>query len=199
MTLKARWLWPLLLTLLGFSLRLYQIDKTTFRGDEATTIQYWMLQPLSVTIPQQLTEDPHPILAYALYRGWGLLVGQTPLAARMLSALAGTLAIPLMIRFAQHITRSRWIAWISGFLWAIHPYLIWHSQDARNYALWSTASLAALWFAVRALDRDRPKDWLLYIGVASIAAYIYYLEAFMLGALSLFVLVAYWHQRRMWW
>src|SRR5215207_5053780 len=48
--------------------------------------------------------------------------------------------------------------------------------------------LLAVWLALRALDRQRHIDWLLYVVAAALAGYVYYLELFVVAALNVFVL-----------
>lgn len=185
------------LVLVGFALRIYRLDRDNFRGDEAFTVQYWMLPTLNEALTTYITLDPQPPLAYAAYNTWGKLVGLSEFAVRVLPALAGTLGIPILYQFVMQVYRSaksRSLALLAALLWTVHPFLIWHSQDARNYALWSTMSLLGLWLALRALQHYRPKDWIIYIVVAAATGYLYYLELFVWFALSLFVLIAYWRQ-----
>ncbi|NJL92380.1 MAG: hypothetical protein HC915_01015 [Anaerolineae bacterium] len=75
--------------------------------------------------------------------------------------------------------KSRGALW-AGALWAINPFLIWHSQDVRNYAIWAAFSPLALWLFWCALTSNRWRDWALY-GVAQVAAsYTFLLEPFFL-------------------
>lgn len=184
----------ILLTLLGFALRVYALDRVPFRGDEAFTVLNWITPPLGATLASDIpTRDPQPPLAYAVFWGWGQLTGTSELAMRLLPALAGTLGIPLLYALGARL-HSRQMGALAALLWAIHPHLIWHAQDARNYALWSALSAAALWLALRALAHQRRRDWALYVLAAAAAAYMYYLELFVLVALNLFVAAAYWRR-----
>lgn len=183
-----------LLTLLGFALRIYALDRVPFRGDEAFTVLNWITPPLADTLASDVpTRDPQPPLAYAVFWGWGQLTGTSELAVRLLPALVGTLGIPLLYALGTRL-HSRYLGTLAALLWAAHPYLVWHAQDARNYALWATLSAAALWLALRALARQRRRDWALYVLAAVAAAYLYYLELFVLVALNLFVLAAHWRK-----
>lgn len=196
MTPRRTRIWLGLLTLVGFFLRVYRLKRSDFRGDEAFTVQYWMLPTLTESIQRYITLDPQPLLAYAAYNLWGQLVGFSEFAVRMLPALAGTLSVAVMYRFALRATKNRPIALTAAAIWTLHPFLIWHAQDARNYALWSLASVAGLWLALRALERDRPQDWVAYVSIAAVTGYLYYLELFVFVALSAFVLFAFWMQWR---
>lgn len=185
------------LIILGFALRLHQITLVPLRGDEAFTVLNWMRQPLSETLLHVATIDPHPPLAYALFRGWGLLAGTEELAARLLPALISLLGIPALYGLGSRLS-GRGAGLLVALLWSLHPLQIWHAQDARNYAIWAGLSAVALWLALRAVERRRPLDWTLYLAAALVAAYIYYLELFTLLVLNLYVLLAYWRRWGVW-
>jgi hypothetical protein len=125
-----------------------------------------------------------------------LLFGTSEFGMRNLPALANLIGVPTLYALGHRISGRR-MGVLAALLWAVHPFEIWHAQDARGYALWAAASAVALWMALRALNRRRRIDWALYIIAAALAAYLYYLELFTLAALTLFVLIAYWGQWRL--
>ncbi|MBC7809960.1 MAG: glycosyltransferase family 39 protein [Burkholderiales bacterium] len=187
-----------MLVIVGFALRLYQIDTVPFRGDEAHTVQYWADQPLANTLETISTVDPHPPLAYAMFRGWRLLFGEVGISEfimRILPALLNVIGIPAIYALGKRMSGQP-VGLLSALLWTVHPYQIWHAQDARNYAIWSAFSLISLWLATRALDSSRKRDWILFTAAAVLATYTYYLELFMFVAMSSYVAVAYWRNWR---
>jgi hypothetical protein len=184
------------LTLLGFALRFYRLNAVSLRGDEAFTVLHWMREPLAQTLANIATVDPQAPLSYVLYRGWGLLMGTQEDVARVLPALLSVIGIPAMYALA-HRLRGPTLGLLAALLWAIHPYEIWHAQDARNYAIWAMLSLLAIWLALRALDRGRRIDWALYVAAAALAAYVYYLELFVLLVLNIYVFGTRWRDRRL--
>ncbi len=186
----------IILVLVGFALRLYRIEAASFRGDEAFTVLNWVRQPLADTLSGPIpTSDPQPPLAYALFRGWGLLFGDGEFAMRLLPALFNLIGIPALYALGCRIGGSR-LGLLAALLWAIHPFQIWHSQDARNYAIWAALSALSLWLALRAIEKQRRVDWILYVGAAVLAAYTYYLELFILAALNLYVAYLVFVQRQ---
>jgi hypothetical protein len=183
----------LLLILIGFVLRLYQLDASPFRGDEAFTAQYWTL-PLDQSLTQIATIEPHPALTYASYYLWGALVGIDEFPLRMFPALISLLAIPALYGMGQHLG-GRWAGLLAAFLWVLQPYALWHAQDARNYALWSGLSAVSLWLGLIALRHNRLGDWLRYGLTVTLAANLFYNEWFTIIGFGLYVLVVY---RRDW-
>ncbi|MBK8032361.1 MAG: glycosyltransferase family 39 protein [Chloroflexi bacterium] len=184
------------LILLGFALRLYQINHVPLRGDEAFTVIHWVREPLAQTIANIATIDPQAPLSYALFRGWGMLTGTTEFTVRYLPALLNLLGVPVLYALGKRLGGGR-LGYVAALFWAIHPYQIWHAQDARNYAIWAALSPLAAWLALRALDKHRRLDWLLYVLAAATAGYIYYLELFALVVLNLFVFITHWRDRRL--
>jgi hypothetical protein len=183
------------LTILGFALRLYHIDTPSFRGDEAFTVLNWVNRPLHETLSSEIPlKDPQPPLGFALFRGWFLLLGAGELSMRVLPALVGTLVIPAAYVLGKRLSGQQAGA-LAALLISIHPFLIWHAQDARVYAIWSALSALALWLALVALQRQRLIDWFLYIILALCAVYTYYLELFVLAALNIYVFSRYWLNR----
>ncbi|MCY4022806.1 MAG: glycosyltransferase family 39 protein [Anaerolineaceae bacterium] len=186
---RAQTLALLVATLLaGFALRLFQLDSFSFRGDEALTVLTWVSRPLAETLQSDIpVRDPQPPLAYALFWGWATLFGTGELLMRLLPvfiSLAGVAGIYAL----GHRIGGRRTGLIAAALLTIHPFLVWHAQDARPYAIWVSASTIAAWLALCALQRDRRKDWLLYVLAAAAAANLYYLELFFLLALNLYAL-----------
>ncbi len=186
------------LTLIGFALHLYRIDTVSFRGDEAFTVLNWTSHPLSETLQSEIPlRDPQPPLTFALFRGWALLFGTSEFSMRLLPALFSLPGIAAVYALGKRLG-GRSLGLLAALLWTLHPFLIYHAQDAKAYAIWASCSAIAVWLALRALAKDRRLDWLLYIIAASIAAYLYYLELFTLLALNLYVLLCWRSRLRSW-
>ncbi len=177
--------------LLGFALRLYRIDAVPLRGDEAFSVTNWARQPLADSLTKTASIEPHPPLTYVLFRAWGLLAGTSEFTMRLLPALFNLPGIPALYAIGKCLGGRR-IGLLAAFLWAVHPYEIWHAQDARNYAIWAGLSALSLWLGLHALVRRRPVDWLLYILTATVAIQVYYLELFTQAALALYVVISRW-------
>jgi hypothetical protein len=180
------------LLLIGFGLRLYHLDAVAFRGDEAFSAQYWADQPLATTFSSIATLEPHPPLTYILFRLWGLLVGvRDVFTLRLLGVLPNMLGIAGMYALGKRLTGDKRVGVLAAALWAIHPYQIWHAQDFRNYAMWAGLSVLTLWTALRVIDSDRRRDWIIYCAVAIFTCYIFYMELITIGVLGLFVVMLF--------
>ncbi len=196
MNVKQRLACVAALTLLGFALRFYQLNRVPLRGDEAFTVLHWMREPLASTLANIATKDPQAPLSYVLYRAWGFIMGTSENVARILPALLNVLGIPVMYALGHRLRGWR-LGLLAALLWSINAFQIWHAQDARNYAIWAVLSPLAVWLALRALDRQRRIDWLLYVIAAALAGYVYYLELFVVAALNLYALLTRWRDRQL--
>jgi 4-amino-4-deoxy-L-arabinose transferase-like glycosyltransferase len=186
-----------LVILAGFALRLFQLNEMSLRGDETFTVMHWMREPLAQTLAEIRTIDPQPPLAYAIFHVYGMLAGTQEHIVRFLPALLNTLGIAAAYGAGRRLVGARAGLALAG-MYAAAPHILWHAQDARNYSLWSAASLIALWLALRALQRNRRLDYVLYVTAASVACYLYYLELFFVAALNVYAIAAYWRKWSVW-
>lgn len=199
-----RKLWrPLLLiiVLLAFGLRMFQLDNFGFWLDEGLTplrSGYSVAEILSnrITIQDGVTKDTHPPLHYLLIHFSRRLFGESDLAYRVPSVFAGVILVPLLFQLARRMDRSK-TALLAAFLAAINPLQVWYAQEARMYTLLvllSAAATLALW---RALTEERLGRWLgIYIVCAGLAFYTHYTAIFLIGAQSLFWYGLLWRRGR---
>lgn len=192
-----KWVWLIAIVLLGFGLRLLLLDAVALRGDEAFSVQYWAGQSLSITLSDIATIEPHPPLTYALFRFWGLFVGlDNPVALRLLPVFSNILGVAAMYILGRRLLSPQ-AGLIAAFLWAIHPFEIWHAQDFRNYALWASLSAITLYAGLRVLDEKSSRiDWLRYIVIGTFSGMIFYFELITIGVLLVYGWVILWQRKR---
>lgn len=125
----------LLLIAAGAALRIYRLGHQSFWVDES--ISY-------ILAVEDRSPVEHPPLYFrALGVALRLLDSRQEWAVRLLSAVAGTLSIPLIF-FLGRAAGDRWTGVAAAFVLAISPYHIQVSQEARMYALLCLFTLAAL-------------------------------------------------------
>lgn len=193
---RQHWLILLALILLGFALRLFQLNQASLRGDEAFTIIHWMREPLGQTLSSIVTIDPQPPLAYALYYVYGQIVGTQEYVVRFLPAFLNLMGIPALYAIGRRLG-NRQIGYIAAALFAISPAILWHAQDARNYPIWVAAAAISLWLGLVAIERRRTLDWVLFVAASAVACYLYYLQLFFVIVLNLYVIFIYWRDRKL--
>lgn len=81
-------------------------------------------------------EPQHPPLYFLLARFSSLLLGDSLLGMRSVSALCGTLAVPAMVLLGLELTGDRSISLLAGAMAAVSPLWIRFAQDGRPYSLW---------------------------------------------------------------
>ena len=117
--------------LLGAALRLHGIAREGAWADELWTLlitdpalgfdEFW----------RQVLADAHPPLYYLLMRGWSAVFGQSDLAARLPSAIAGILTVA--VTGAAPLPKPGRLILMA--LLAVSPGAIQYAQEARSYAL----------------------------------------------------------------
>lgn len=131
--------------------------------------KYQQINPdrnLADTLHSLATEDPqHPPTYYILARYWAQWFGSSVTAMRSLAAVISLLVFPAIYWLAWELFESPAVAWMSIALFAISPYHILFAQEARQYSLWTLATIlstAALLKATRANEENQDLTRLLY-------------------------------------
>ena len=141
----ARWTPYLLagITAIGFILRVWEIDTKGLWLDEAFSV--WLgWQPLGEMLSWLVRIDQHPPLYYALLHFWIKLAGDNPDDVRMLSAILGTLTIPVMFLLGRRLMGTT-VGLLAALILALSPFHVRFAQETRMYtALMLNASLALL-------------------------------------------------------
>ncbi len=188
--------------LVAFAVRLYRLGAESFWYDE-TVSAYLARQPLREMIAHTAL-DIHPPGYYALLHGWVTLTspwmgsGLEYLLA-FISVWFGVVTVSLLVPIGVRTVGSLptiiavWIA-------ALHPFLVWYSQEVRMYALAGALALlctyAALRFvsdapAVGGRSSARAYGWLaVYVAAATMGLYTLYYFVFTLIALNVAALIS---------
>lgn len=184
----------IVIILLGFGLRILDLQGVPLRGDEAFSAQYWADTPLNLALTEIAPQDPHPPLAFILFRLWRHVIGGTSsvFALRFLPVLGNTIGIAASFALGRRLSRERAVGLLAALMWALHPFEIWHSQDFRNYAIWAGLSATAMWLGLRLIEEGRRADWRAYALLATAAGLIFYAELTVMLSL---LLAAIWRRR----
>ena len=160
----------LIVGLIGLAalLRLYHLDASPLRGDEAFSVRYWAVPFDQVLVLSRV--EPHPFGALLGFGLWKALVGDSAFAMRMLPALLNLIGVPVMYTLSKRLFRDGRIGYVAALLWALNPMQLFHAQDIRDYAPWAALSALAIWLLLSACDRQRRIDWLLYLSLIHISS-----------------------------
>ncbi len=185
----SKWLYLITPILVGvaFFLRLWHLDQVPLRGDEAFTAIHWTNPPFSERWLFFLEYEPNPA-SMVTYWAWSLGAGVSEFGLRYFSVLANTLGVAVIIALGRRLFARNDVALWAGGLWAIHPFLIWHAQDARQYGFYVMLSVLNILLLHRALHQKKSRWWA-YILFQTFTLYLYYFELFVVVAQALYVLI----------
>lgn len=179
----------LLILLLGFGLRLFRLDFQELRGDEAFGYFFSLRSFAGIVQDTLALHEPHPVASYFLQKVWYGLAGTSEFALRLPAALAGTAAIALTFRLGRQLRLPRPGPLLASLLLAASAYAVWHSQDARMYALSLALTLAVTGLAVALLARPGWSVAAGYAAAALLALHTHYFAGFVLLALNFYTLL----------
>ncbi len=165
------------ITVLGGALRFATLDVQSIWLDESATL-ILVHRGFSGMLSHLGSSESTPPLYYVTVWAWAKLFGAGPVAFRSLSALAGTLTIPVMYLIGRRIS-TRAGLWAAG-LTAVNPAMYYYSQEARAYALLILLSAIALLCWQRALDRPEPARLWLWALVCALALLTHYFALFLI-------------------
>jgi mannosyltransferase len=182
--------WALLaVTAVAAALRFATLDQQSYWYDEAVTAT--LLDGSLIDVVRGVVEtESTPPLYYLLGWGWVQVLGSDEWQLRSLSALLGTLVVPVAF-FAGRIVATVRIGLAAAALAAVSPVLVWYSQEARAYAL--LALLGGLSFVLFALARSDPSARRLafWAIVGALALATHYFAVFLIVAESALLLLAH--------
>jgi mannosyltransferase len=140
-----------LIVLTGMTLRVYGISALDLWGDEAFS---WMQANRSFTnLLVATAQDNYPPLHNIILYFTMALFGDSEIALRIPSALMGTLTIWVVYLVGKKMWDPR-AGLIAAVLLAFSPIHIWHSIEARMYALLCLTSILYVWSSFSFLSND---------------------------------------------
>lgn len=158
----------LALTFLALGLRLYHLSSQSLWIDEVYSV---VTAKISMDqIYYYSTKFSNSLPTYFLLLKIALASNtDTEYNARLLSALAGGLSVPVFIGVVYCWRRHIGTALLAGLLLAVNPLHIWYSQEARAYTLMLFFGLLAILFLELALFSGR-SEWLTLYLFSAIAS-----------------------------
>jgi mannosyltransferase len=175
------WLILGLFLLLGLCLRGYRLDGQSLWADEGNSAA--LAARSLATITRDAAHDIHPPLYYYCLHLWVRLWGNSEIALRSLSALAGTALVFATFLLGRELFPRR-VAYVAALLAAISPFQVYYSQEARMYVLVALWSVLAVLFCVRwmrswketgsATRRRAMPSAVLYVCFTTAALYTHY-------------------------
>ncbi len=148
----APWL-VIIITLTGGFLRVLLLGSKGLWLDE--TFSIWLANHSVVDMLHWMVKiDPHPPLYYLLLHYWMALKGDTPYDVRLLSALFGTVTIPIIYLIGKRISGVVMGLTAAVFL-AFSTFNIYFAQETRMYTFLTFNAAVAIYALVRLLTDPR--------------------------------------------
>ena len=160
------------------ALRLTRIGHQSFWLDESFTVDL-VRRPFGDMLSTVARTESTPPLYYVLVWLWAKAFGDGEAALRSLSALFGTLAVPVAWRAAREWFSPR-AGLLAAALVAFNPFFVWYSQEARSYALLALMAALSLLFLGRALRERTGRACASWALVAALGLCTHYFAAFLL-------------------
>jgi uncharacterized membrane protein len=181
------------IVVLAAAVRFWGLGAQSLWYDEWSTVQ-----GIDRTLPDLLTfvgeREGAPPGYFLVAWFWVRIFGRGDGALRALSALAGTGLVPVVYAIVREAGRGRTAAKVAALLVAVHPLLVWYSQEARPYSMLVLAGGASFLCFLRALRRAAWTDLLLWGVVSAAAVAVHYFAAFLLLPEAVLLVMA--HRRR---
>jgi len=142
---------------LGGFLRVYQIGSKGLWLDESFSI--WLgWQPVGEILSWLVNIDQHPPLYYTLLHLW-MALGDDAAAVRALSALLGTLTIPVVYLLSRRLADDDdKVGLLAALILAVSPFHVRFAQEARMYTLLTLNVSLALYALVHLLTDPRSAE-----------------------------------------
>lgn len=156
-----------LLLLLGFGLRIVNLDQSFWLDEAAQVIE----SSRSFLSQFDLSSDFHPPLFHLLLHFW-MYFGKSEIYVRIVPLVLSLMSLLFTYKVAKELT-DKHSALLAMFFITIAPYHIWYSQEARPYMLFVLTSIASLYYLIR-------KQWLMYSAVLILMLYSLYFAPFVI-------------------
>jgi mannosyltransferase len=175
------------LTVLAAALRFATLGLHNYHHDEIVTASRILRDGFWHAMDAVGFSESAPPLYYALAWVWTQLTGTGEFGLRSFSAAAGVATVPVAFLIGAEL-RGRWAGIVAAALVAVNPMLVWYSQEARAYALFALLTAVSLLYFVRALERGRRRDFIVWGVASALALATHYFAAFPILAEALWLL-----------
>jgi mannosyltransferase len=196
------WMLLGLAVVIAAGFRLYGLADESLWNDELST---WSRQdegPFSALFWERMFSDVHPPGYLLLMSAWCAVFGESEVALRLPSALAGIAAVPAVFVCGRRVY-SELAGLVAAFLTAASPFLIEYSQEARSFAFVTLLGILAAGriYALLTAEPELRGGWRQVSSAAFAAAacaYLHYSGLLLVVTLYgfAFVQVLIWDRRR---
>ena len=177
----------ILIFLLGFALRLYHIDTLDIWRDESFSINV-ATQPLHMILDITI-KDIHPPLHLILLHFWMKAFGSSAFSVRMTSLIFGMLTIYFTYLLSTLVFSKPTYRLLTTLFVSLNPMLIIYSQEARCYSMFTTLTVAAIYFACRMNSKARLNTYFYFILFSILGLYTHNLFTTFLASITIAIFI----------
>ena len=171
----------------GIAFRWLDLQRWSLWWDEGFTVWAASL-PLRHVIPFAKSDNQAP-LYYLLQHFWDAFFGDSEFALRSLSAVFGTLSLPVFYLLAKKVLKDGTATALAFWLFAFSMRQIWYSREARAYEAGSFFALVALLGLMVFLEKRSAWALVTIVLSSALTLYLHNMMAFYLLALDLVWLI----------
>ena len=181
------WLVVGALVVIAAALRFATLTHQSLWFDEAQAVHEMHLS-LGAMLSTWSANEPNPPLYFVVAWLWTHVFGASAGGLRSLSAVVGTATVPLVYLAGRELVSRRAGLFAAGLV-TLSPFMIWYSQEAREYGLLAALSAASLIFFARLWRGPGTRRdliwWTVFSGLALLTQYF---AVFLIGAEALLLL-----------
>jgi mannosyltransferase len=195
MILNSRYIQLLILiTCIGFFLRFYNLGFNSLWLDEASTLNFATIDGAGGSFldiwTYTLQFDPNPPVFVWLEYIIISITGVNEITLRFAPALFGALTVPIMYFVGKEfIDENGGIITATAF--ALSPFLILYSQEARSYSMLLFFIALATFLYLKSINSNEFKYWVIFAIISSIAVWVHFYAMIFLGSLIIYTLIMY--------
>ncbi len=126
---------------------------------------------ISDTFKALIKSPEHSPLYFLLTRLWVQTFGSSIVATRSLSVIFGVLSIACIYWLCEELFKLPLVSWVAVTLFAVSPFYVAYSQEARPYSLWIVTILSSNIALLRATRFNSRQSWLLYTITLAVGFY----------------------------
>jgi mannosyltransferase len=174
----------LAIVLIGLFLRVYQLGTQSIWFDEAYSI--WISKLAVPQMVQATAANTMPPLYWFLLHYWIMVFGTSESAVRLLSALFGVLAIPMIYVVGRQLFNKE-VGLVGALILALSSFNIWYSQETRMYSLMVLLALVSMYFFWRFLQQSNLVSSVGYVLSTTLLVYTHYFGWFVVIAQNIYI------------
>ena len=174
----------LAIVLIGLFLRVYQLGTQSIWYDESYSI--WLSKLAVPQMVQTIAGAAQPPLYYLLLHYWMMVFGTSESAVRLLSALFGVLAIPMIYVVGRQLFNKE-VGLVGALILALSSFNIWYSQETRMYSLMVLLALLSMYFFLCFLQRGTLALSAGYVLSTMLLLYTHYYGVFVVIAQNIYI------------